>query len=863
MKNFYLTLTKTLIVLLMFIVPMIPYAQTQTKEAPKKDAEKTEKAKTSKCSKASTYSYWSVTAYGALDQFNGDLSKNILFNDKWMFGAGGMVTKQFTRVIGARFRGGWVPLRGSVTNKYVPMAAPLGSDGKISENFKSWVIEADLEATINWVNWIMGYKPERFFSSYLVAGIGLDHTQGAKFDNNDPLKVIGYIGYPSHKGLLNDGYGNNSGIGSWNMEFKAVAGIGFDLNLSEHWSINPELLWRWRSSDYLDMTEGGDKQVINDMYSGFNLGLTYKFSGGCNLKNLAKEYDMVKYETTPAVLTEKGDSVVVTVKGTIPPKFMCATAAMYFQPVLTYQGGQYEMPCGTHVYGEKLSGTGTMIKYKEGGSFTYTCVFPYKPEMNTSMLSVTPIVYEAKEKVLLKKDEIKVKAKFVEMPKRDLAPGIIYTATRVQHDEITLIGDHGYQKEVLVSKTGAIYFKKNKFDLDMKFGVNKTDAAKNGLKDLDSFIQQGWKIKDIAMNGYASPEGEETFNANLSENRSKTGNKWMIDQFQGWAKEANKGNKDKKTVKAAVEAAGKDVNMTLQHHGPDWNGFLKEVQASNLKDKDKVLNVINSNNDPLKKEQEIRNMILIYPEIEKNLLPELRRSEITATLYEPRFTDAELLQFGASNPEKLKLEELLYAATLTNDNNVKVTILENAAKQFPANWKALNNAAVAQIAKGNLGRASELLTKAQAAAPNNGIIENNIGVVAAKQKDLKKAEAQFKKAATLGENTNYNQGVQLIPKGDYPKALTMLANAKCSYNLGLAQLVSGNTSAAETTLKCAPQTPETSYLLAITAARANNSKALYENLMKACQNADLKAQAKGDREFYSFANTPEFQNIVK
>jgi outer membrane protein OmpA-like peptidoglycan-associated protein len=707
----------------------------------------------------------------------------------------------------------------------------------------------------------MGHKPERFFSSYIVAGFGLDHTQGVKYDNSNPNLIIGYLGYG--RDADQDGVGNNSGIGGWNMEFKAVAGLGFDFNLSEHWSINPEILWRWRSSDFLDLSVGGDKQVINDMYSGINLGLTYKFSGGCNLKKMAKEYDLVKYETTPAVLTEKGDSVVVTIKGTVPPKFLCPTAAMYFHPVLTFEGGQYETPCATHIYGEKLSGTGTMIKYKECCSFTYTCVFPYKPEMNTSMLSVTPIIYEAKEKVLLKKDEIKVKAKFMEMPKRDLAPGVIYTATRVQHDELTLIGDHGYQKEVLVSKTGTIFFKKNKFDLDLKFGNNKSDAAKSALNDLDAFIQQGWKIKDIAMNGYASPEGEETFNAGLSENRSKTGNKWMIDQFQGWAKAANKDNKDKKAVKAAVEAAGKDVNMTLQHHGPDWNGFLKAVQGSNLKDKDKVLNVINSNVDPLKKEQEIRNMILIYPAIEKDLLPALRRSEITATLFEPRFTDAELLQFGASNPEKLKVEELLYAATLTADNNVKVTILENAVKQFPANWKALNNDAVAQINKGNLARASELLIKAQAAAPNNGIIENNIGVVAAKQKDLKKAEAQFKKAATLGENTNYNQGVLLIPKGDYPKALNMLANAKCNYNLGLAQLVSGNTSAAETTLKCAPQTPETFYLLAITAARSNNSKALYENLMKACQNADLKAQAKGDREFYSFANTPEFQNIVK
>ena len=77
----------------------------------------------------------------------------------------------------------------------------------------------------------------------------------------------------------------------------------------------------------------------------------------------------------------------------------------------------------------------------------------------------------------------------------------------------------------------------------------------------------------------------------------------MIDQYQLWAKEANKDNKDKKAVKAAIDAAGKDINMTVQHHGPDWNGFLKAVQNSNLKDKDKVLNVINSNVEANKKEQ--------------------------------------------------------------------------------------------------------------------------------------------------------------------------------------------------------------------------------------------------------------------
>jgi Flp pilus assembly protein TadD/outer membrane protein OmpA-like peptidoglycan-associated protein len=856
MKNLLQLLSRVMVLLLLMALPMVIFSQN-------KEASKDEPSKVSKCEKASSYKYWAITAYGSVNQFNGDLSKNLFFNDKWTIGAGGKITRQFSRVVGVGFRGAWVPLRAEVKDKFLPKAAEAKPENgyKLSQSFKSWVIETDLHANINWVNWLMGYKPERFFSSYLIFGVGLDHTQGAKYDSLGG--EIGFIGYPSKKGQVNS-YGNNSGIGSWNMELNVKAGIGFDFNLSKHWSINPEILWRWRDGDALDMTAGGSQAVINDMYSGLNLGLTYKFYPGCNLKDMAKNYDQIKYETTPPVLAEKGDSVVVTVKGTVPPKYFCPTAAMYFQPVMTYEGGQYELPCGTQLYGEKLTGDGTMIKYKEGGSFTYTCKFPYKPELNTSQLTVAPVIYEAKEKVLLKKDEVKAKAKFMEMPSKNLAPGVIYTSKRLQHDELTAIADHGYQKEVFQSKSGTIYFKKNKYDLDLKYGINKDDASKTALTDLNAFIKQGWKIRDIKMNGYASPEGEETFNANLSENRSKSANKWMIDQYQGWAKDANKENKDKKAVKAAVEAAGKDVNMVLQHHGPDWNGFLKNVQASNIKDKDKILNVINSNADALKKEQEIRNMILIYPEIEKDLLPSLRRGEITATLYEPRLTDEELLSFGQSSPEKLKTaEEFLYAATLTKDNSKKAAILGNGVKQFPNNWKLCNNAAVAEIEKGEVAKAGDLLKKAEANQANNGIIENNLGVVAAKNKDLKKAEEHFKKAAQLGENTNYNQGVLQIPKGDYSKAASMMGNAKCNYNLGLAQLLSGNNSAAEATLKCAPQSPETFYLLAVTAARSNNATSLYENLMKACEKPELKAQAKGDREFIKFNDKPEFQNIVK
>ena len=864
MKKFYEHLSRALIVMLVTIIPLVSFSQsgtkkadtTKTKEQPKKEVQKKVR------NLAPTNTYWSVTAYGALNQFNGDLSKNLLFNDRWMFGGGFYVTRQFTRMVGLRFNLDWAPLSSTVNGKYV-FEPGLGLTNPINQSFTSYVIGTNLEITINWINWIMGLKPERLFSSYIIAGIGMDQTQGRKVNNNTDT-ILSYLGYPTHRGALNMGIGNNSGIGHWNLEFKTIVGLGFDFNINKHWSIDPEFTWRWRDGDDLDLTNGGAKAIKQDMYSGVDLGVTYKFAyGGCSIRSMQKDYPKVKFETTPAVLVEKGDFVTVTVKGTFPEKYFCPRAAMYFQPELKYAGGSYALKPIT-IMGEKVTGNGPQIKYKEGGSFIYTTTFPYKPEMATSELTVNPLVYEPKDyKAIPKKDDIKTNTKSLELSMRDLAPGIIHTSDRIMLDMIPLIADHGYQKEVIISKTGIIYFKVNIYKLDLKFGINKTDAAKDVLAKLDDYIKNSWKIKDITIDGWASPEGEETFNVGLSENRSKTGNTYMIDQYKSWVKDAEKGNKNKKEVKEKIDAAGKDVNFILNHHGPDWNGFLVNVKTSNIKDKDKILNVINSAGDEKKKEQEIRNMIVIYPQLEESMLPPLRRAEITANAYEKKYSDEDLLKLAVSNPDKLKVEELLYAGTLTTNNDTKQTINENAARLYPDNWKAQNNAGYADIVNGNLDKASTYLKKAQTLSPNNGIIENNIGVVDAKKKDFKNAEDQFKKAQNLGENENYNLGVLMIPKGDYGKANSMLSSAKCTYNLGLAQLCAGNNSTAITTLQCAPATPQTAYLLAICGARTANTKLLYDNLTKAVVDPGLKADAQTDREFFNYANTQDFKNIVK
>jgi hypothetical protein len=104
----------------------------------------------------------------------------------------------------------------------------------------------------------------------------------------------------------------------------------------------------------------------------------------------------------------------------------------------------------------------------------------------------------------------------------------------------------------------------------------------------------------------------------------------------------------------------------------------------------------------------------------------------------------------------------------------------------------------------------------------------------------------------------------LIAQGKYPEAVSALSVKKCNHNLGLAQLLAGNSQAAIVTLKCAPVSADTYYLLAIAAARTNDNTLLWDNLTKAVKmNSALKARAAGDREFIRFFNVPEFQAIVK
>lgn len=579
------------------------------------------------------------------------------------------------------------------------------------------------------------------------------------------------------------------------------------------------------------------------------IGVVALILSGCGLKKMVKKYETVKYEVTPQVLETHGGKISVTVKGTFPEKYFSKKATIDFAPVLTYANGTTALK-PVSIQGEKVKGgTGTVIKKKSGGTFTLTDVLTYSPDMNKSELTVNVKATQGK--------------KTKELGTTKLADGVIYTSERVQREEDTYLAEHAYQKETIISKTGTLYFAKGISTLDLtSLALNKDEANKTKLAEFTDFIKNGWKIKNVEITAWASPEGEETRNQGLSDDRSKTAEKFLKEKIKAAMKEKAKAKNEKvdeKKMEADIPVA------TLNAKGEDWDGFLQSLGSSSIKEKSTILNVVNSQSDPLKKEQEIENMTVIYPEIEALILPPLRRSVMVVNYYEPKKTDQEMAKLATTSPDSLKKEELLYAATLTQDLNTQLKIYEASTRIYSNDWKGFNNAAYVCLKLGKLDEAATYLEKANTMNPNNGMVVNNLGVVASWNKQYDNAKSYYETAQGLGINEGFNLGIINIRKGEYATALTSFGDRTCTHNIALAQLLSGNASAAASTLQCtATKSAAVYYLLAVVGARSGNTSLIYENLPLAIDaDPSYRDQAKDDREFLKYNSSAEFQNAIK
>ena len=125
----------------------------------------------------------------------------------------------------------------------------------------------------------------------------------------------------------------------------------------------------------------------------------------------------------------------------------------------------------------------------------------------------------------------------------------------------------------------------------------------------------------------------------------------------------------------------------------DWDGFKKPMEASNIQDKNLVLRVVSMYSDPEQREREIKNISAAFTTIADEILPQLRRARMQLTVNVIGKSDEEIARLAMDSAQVLTVDELLYAATLTEDLNAKAAIYQKVIDNYGKDVRGYNNPA--------------------------------------------------------------------------------------------------------------------------------------------------------------------------
>jgi tetratricopeptide (TPR) repeat protein len=264
------------------------------------------------------------------------------------------------------------------------------------------------------------------------------------------------------------------------------------------------------------------------------------------------------------------------------------------------------------------------------------------------------------------------------------------------------------------------------------------------------------------------------------------------------------------------------------------------------------------------REKEIKNLSKTYTEVSEKILPKLRRSVLTINVNKKSRTDEQITKLTTTFPDSLSVEEMLYGANLTNDVNTKVAIYSAAEKKYSSDWRTSNNLGVALLMNNKVSEAGEAFKRAEANANGNPILMNNLGIVASKAGDRKKAMEMYDKASGAGNEVSYNKGILNVRDGKYADAVGNFGEYK-GFNKALAELLNGNAGSVVSTIDASNEKDMamSSYLKAVAAARNNNTAEVINNLKTAIEkDGSLKAWAKDDAEFIKLRDNADFKALA-
>lgn len=562
------------------------------------------------------------------------------------------------------------------------------------------------------------------------------------------------------------------------------------------------------------------------------LYLSLALAGSLALTSCKKlgELSADNFTVTPSPMEAVSGKVPVTINGRFPEKYMKKKAVVTVTPEIRYEGGKATGQSATF-QGEKVQGNDQEISYKLGGNYTMKNSFDYVPEMQKSELYLT---FQAR-----------VGKKEVEVPAVKVADGVLATST--------LIKETAGQGTPADAADAYQYAIKQTKQAQIKYLINQANVRTSELKStsVQEFVktlrdikadQKGFMLENIEVSAYASPDGDLDFNTKLAEKRQNTSSNYVSKQLK--ANELN-------------------TKVDEKYTAEDWDGFKELLQASNIQDKDVILRVLSMYEDPEEREKQIRNLSAGYKELADEILPELRRARLTINYNLIGRTDDEIKQQYKADAKELSVEEILYAATLTNDANEKKDIYTTTTKQYPEDYRAYNNLASLAYQDGDLAAAKNYLAQAAAKKGDAAEVNANRAFVAMAEGNYDEAQNYLSKA-TAAKNYNELLGNLQVAQGNYAQAAQSLQGVKTN-SAALAQILNKDYTAAASTLsQVAKPNATTSYLKAIVSARTGQNAAVISNLKDAiAKDANLKARAAKDLEFVALFNDANFQSLVK
>lgn len=569
--------------------------------------------------------------------------------------------------------------------------------------------------------------------------------------------------------------------------------------------------------------------------------VTLLLSSCASIKKMKKDAHLIKWEVNPEVLEAHAGQVKVEVEGQIPEKYFAKKANLLITPVIKYEGGEIAYP-EIKLQGEKVTANNAVITYDEGGNFSIKGALPYEEAMKISVLEVKILASQGVKELAFDPIEI--------------AEGVIATSELVNKTGAPIIG---VQKEE--NKTGKYDPAIDPFQrivpdelmADIHYLINSSFVRKDETKaeDIEKFKEyaieadanERKELKKLEISAYASPDGKEDFNEKLSKQREGSASKFFT---------------------KAVDNEELLTKLKTKYTAEDWEGFKKLLEGSNVQDKELILRVLSMYTDPEVREKEIRNLSEAFTVLADEILPQLRRAKFVANVDLIGKTDEELLAAAENEPASLNQAELLYAATLTDDNALKLQFYKSFTKQFDDDWRGFNNLGMVQVWEGDFEAAASNFEKADKLNQGNSIIQNNLGVIALKNGETEKARELFSAASGVSKEVNYNMGIVSIIRDEYDKAVSFFG--ECTKpNAALAKILAGDNNGALKTLEAnESDCAMVDYLKAIVGARTAKEVLLIESLTAACEkDPKMKAAANSDMEFAKYFENPKFKAIVE